>query len=94
MEQYLPLILSAVSGLVMGPLASKLTGGSSIGGIIGGLLGGVGTYYGLEAANVHLFGVPAQGPTALKNILNYVMEGGVGGGVVGVIVGMLVKHKA
>ena len=94
MEQYLPLILSAVSGIVMGPVTSKLTGGSGVGGILGGLLGGIGTYYGLEAANLHLFGVPAQGPTALKNILVYVLEGGVGGGVFGVIGGMLLKRKA
>ena len=49
MEQYLPLILSAIGGTVLGPVISKLTGGSGTGGIIGGILGGIAAHYGLDA---------------------------------------------
>jgi len=93
MEQYLPLILSAVGGTVLGPIFSKLTGGSGTGGVIGGILGGIGAHYGLDAANVQVLGDAAAGATTPMNLLNSLLEGGVGGGVVGVIVGLLMKSR-
>ena len=93
MEQYLPLILSAVGGTVLGPIVSKLTGGSGTGGIIGGILGGIGAHYGLDAANVQVLGDAAAGATSPMNIINSLLEGGVGGGVVGVVAGLLMKSK-
>ncbi|MEQ9435150.1 hypothetical protein [Hyphomonas sp.] len=93
MEQYLPLILSAIGGTVLGPVISKLTGGSGTGGIIGGILGGIAAHYGLDAANVQVLGDAAAGATSPMNIINSLLEGGVGGGVVGLIAGMLMKSK-
>jgi hypothetical protein len=93
MEQYLPLILSAVGGTGLGPIFSKLTGGSGTGGVVGGILGGIGAYYGFDAANVQVLEDAAAGATTPMNILNSLLEGGVGGGVVGVIVGLLMKSR-
>ena len=93
MEQYLPLILSAVGGKVLGPIISKLTGGSGTGGILGGIIGGIAAHYGLDAANVQVLGDAAAGATAPMNIVNSLLEGGVGGGLLGLIAGMLVKQK-
>ena len=47
MENIIPLILSAIGGLVIGPLVSRLTGGGGTGGLIGGIIGGIGAHYGL-----------------------------------------------
>jgi hypothetical protein len=94
MEQFLPLILSAVGGTVLGPLISKFTGGNMSGGLLGGVLGGVAAHFGLEAANVQALGNAALGATDPVNMLNSVLEGGVGGGVLGTIAGMVMKKKA
>ena len=93
MEQYLPLILSAVGGTVLGPIIAKLTGGSGTGGIVGGIIGGLGAHFGLDAAGVQVLGDVAAGATSPMNIINSLLEGGVGGGVLGVIAGMVMKSK-
>ena len=93
MEQYLPLILSAVGGTVLGPIISKLVGGSGTGGIVGGIIGGIGAHFGLDAAGVQVLGDVAAGATSPMNIINSLLEGGVGGGVLGVIAGMVMKSK-
>lgn len=93
MEQYLPLILSAVGGTVLGPIISKLTGGSGVGGILGGIIGGVAAHYGVDAANVQVLGDAAAGATAPMNIVNSLAEGGVGGAVLGLIAGMLNRSR-
>ena len=41
MESILPLILSAIGGLVIGPLVSRLGGGGGTGGLLGGIVGGI-----------------------------------------------------
>tara|TARA_R110000782_G_scaffold21964_3_gene58617 strand:+ start:1651 stop:1935 length:285 start_codon:yes stop_codon:yes gene_type:complete len=93
MEQYLPLILSAVGGTVLGPIISKLVGGSGTGGIVGGIIGGLGAHFGLDAASIQVLGDAAAGATSPMNIVNSLLEGGVGGGVLGVIAGMVMKSK-
>ena len=93
MEQYLPLILSAVGGTVLGPIISQLVGGSGTGGIVGGIIGGLGAHFGLDAAGVQVLGDAAAGATSPMNIINSLLEGGVGGGVLGVIAGMVMKAK-
>tara|TARA_R110000772_G_scaffold107266_2_gene209530 strand:- start:435 stop:719 length:285 start_codon:yes stop_codon:yes gene_type:complete len=93
MEQYLPLILSAVGGTVLGPIISKLVGGSGTGGIVGGIIGGIGAHFGLDAAGVQVLGDVAAGATSPMNIINSLLEGGVGGGVLGVIAGMVMKNR-
>jgi hypothetical protein len=93
MEQYLPLILSALGGTMLGPIVSKIAGGSGAGGIIGGIIGGIGAYYGLDAAGIQVLGDATSGATAPMNIVNSLLEGGVGGGVIGVIGGMIMKSR-
>ena len=93
MESILPLILSAVGGLVIGPLISRLTGGGGTGGLLGGIVGGIAAHFGLDAASIQVLGDAAAGATSPMNILNSLLEGGVGGGLVGVLAGLLMKPK-
>ena len=93
MENILPLILSAVGGVVIGPILTKLTGGGATGGLLGGIIGGLAAHYGLDAANIQVLGDAAASATAPMNIVNSLLEGGVGGGVLGVIAGMVMKPK-
>lgn len=89
MEQYLPLILSAIGGGVLGPIVAKVLGGSGTGGLLGGVIGGIGAHFGADAAGVgNLLGGGAM--VHIQNLL----EGGVGGGILGVIAGMVMKSKA
>ena len=83
MEDIVPLILSAIGGLVVGPLVSRLTGG-----------GGTGAHYGLDAANIQVLGDATASATSPMNIINTLLEGGVGGGIVGVLAGLLMKPKS
>ncbi|MBO6583241.1 MAG: hypothetical protein JJ954_09830 [Hyphomonas sp.] len=92
MEDIIPLILSAIGGLVIGPLVSRLTGGGT-GGLIGGIIGGIGAHYGLDAANIQVLGDAAASSTSPMNIINTLLEGGVGGGIVGILAGLVMKPK-
>jgi len=83
MEQFLPLILSAVGGGALGPIVSKVLGGGGTQGLLGGLLGGVGAHFGADAA-----GIPALlGDSAMLGHVQSLLQGGVGGGVLGVLAG-------
>lgn len=82
MEQYLPLILSAVGGGALGPIVSKLLGGGGTQGLLGGVLGGVGAHFGADAASVGNL----LGDGAMAHVQS-LLEGGIGGGVLGLIAG-------
>jgi hypothetical protein len=89
MEQFLPLIMSAVGGGVLGPLVAKVLKGNVTGGVLGGLLGGVATHFGLNAADV---GPLLAGDGAMA-MIDSLLKGGVGGGVLGTVAGMIMKAK-
>lgn len=93
MESILPLILSAIGGLVIGPLVARLGGGGGTGGLIGGIVGGIGAHFGLDAAGIQVLGDAAADPASLMNIINSLLEGGAGGGIVGVLAGLVMKPK-
>ncbi len=93
MENLLPLILSAVGGVVLGPILTKVTGGGTTGGLLGGIIGGLAAHFGLDAAGIQVLGDAAASSTAPMNIINSLLEGGVGGGVLGIVAGMLMKSK-
>ena len=93
MESILPVILSAIGGLIIGPVLSRLTGGGGTGGLLGGVVGGIAAQYGLDAANIQVLGDAAASATAPMNIVNTLLEGGVGGGIVGILGGVLMKSK-
>lgn len=93
MEAYLPLILSVVGGTVLGPIISKVLGGSGAGGIVGGLIGGLGAHFGLDAAGMEPLLGAGTSATNPMNMLNSVLEGGVGGGVLGIVSGLLMKGQ-
>lgn len=89
MEQYIPLIVSALGGTVLGPIVSKLLGGSGTMGVVGGILGGIGAHYGADAAGVGLL----FGSSPIMIHLQNFLEGGVGGGILGLLAGVLLKKR-
>lgn len=89
METYIPLIVSALGGTVLGPAVARLLGGSGMVGVIGGVLGGVAAHYGAEAGGVgQLLG---SSPMMIHQ-QNFI-EGGIGGGVFGLLAGLAVKKR-
>lgn len=89
MEQYIPLIVSALGGTVLGPVLSKVLGGSGTMGVVGGILGGIAAHYGADAAGTGQM----LGDSALMVHLQNFLEGGVGGGVLGALAGGLLKKR-
>lgn len=89
MEQYIPLIVSALGGTVLGPVLSKVLGGSGTMGVVGGILGGIAAHYGADAAGAGQM----LGDSALMVHLQNFLEGGVGGGVLGALAGGLLKKR-
>jgi len=89
MEAYLPLILSAVGGIVLGPSVSKILGGSGTGGILGGIVGGIAAHYGADAAGISNL----LGDAGIMAMLGNVLEGGVGGGILGAVLGLVMKSR-
>lgn len=89
MEQYIPLILNAVGGLVIGPLVSKLLGGKGGTGAIAGIIGGLAGGYGMNAADIGFQSL--LGNEALMGHLSSFLNGGVGGGIIGGILGLITK---
>lgn len=88
MEQFLPYILSAVGGTVLGPILSKVLGGKGAMGIVGGLLGGLAGGYGMDAAGVQMLG-----GSGMMDAINNLLQGGIGGGVLGGILGLITKSR-
>ena len=89
MEQYIPLILNAVGGLVIGPIVSKALGGKGGTGAIAGIVGGLAGGYGMNAADVGFQSL--LGNEALMGHLSSFLNGGVGGGIIGGILGLITK---
>ena len=89
MEQYIPLIVSALGGIILGPIITRLLGGSTTVGILGGVLGGVGAHYGADAAGI---GPLLGSEPALVHLQNF-LEGAAGGGLLGVVAGILLKKR-
>ena len=91
MEQYIPLILNAVGGLVIGPIVSKALGGKGGTGAIAGIIGGVAGGYGMNAADIGFQSL--LGNEAIMGHLSSFLNGGVGGGIIGGILGLVTKAK-
>lgn len=89
MEQYIPLIVSALGGTILGPVLSKLLGGSGTMGVIGGILGGVAAHYGTDAASMGQL----LGSSPMMVHLQNFLEGGIGGGILGLLAGALLKKR-
>ncbi len=91
MEQYIPLILNAVGGLVIGPIVSKILGGKGGTGAIAGIVGGLAGGYGMNAADIGFQSL--LGNEALMGHLSSFLNGGVGGGIIGGILGLVTKGR-
>lgn len=91
MDQFIPLVISALGGTMIGPIVARLFGGGGTGGVLGGMLGGVAAHYGAAQ-----FGLAETllGDTALMAHLQNFLQGGVGGGVLGLVLGLVMKPKA
>lgn len=89
MEPYIPLIVSALGGTVLGPILARLLGGSGAMGVVGGILGGVAAHYGAEAAGVGLL----FGNSPMMIHLQNFVEGGIGGGILGLLAGAVLKKR-
>lgn len=89
MEQFLPLILSAVGGGALGPIVSKVLGGGGTQGLVGGLLGGVAAHFGADAAGIQ----GLLGNSMVMGAIQSLLQGGVGGGVLGLIAGKVLGNK-
>ncbi|MFN4225063.1 MAG: hypothetical protein ACK4HR_02010 [Hyphomonas sp.] len=90
MEQYIPLLISALGGTVLGPIVSRLVGGSGTGGVLGGIIGGIAAHYGANAAGLG----PLLGDSALMGHIQSFLEGGIGGGILAALAGFVMKKKA
>ncbi len=91
MEQYIPLILNGVGGLVIGPIVSKVLGGKGGTGAIAGVIGGLAGGYGMNAADIGFQSL--LGNEAIMGHLSSFLNGGVGGGIIGGILGLITKAK-
>ena len=89
MEPYIPLIISALGGTVLGPIVSRLMGGSGVGGVLGGILGGVAAHFGADAAGLG----PLLGDTAMMAHIQNFLEGGIGGGILAAVAGAVMKKS-
>lgn len=84
------LLLNGAGGAIIGPLVSQFLGGknqSMLMRVIAGLVGGVGAGAGADAANISL------GSEQTMQIIQSLLEGGVGGGVLASLSGMLKKKS-
>lgn len=89
MEHYIPLIVSALGAVILGPVLSKLLGGSGAMGLIGGILGGIGAHYGADAAGV---GQMLGSSPMMIHIQNF-LEGGIGGAILGLLAGAVSRAR-
>ena len=86
------LLLNGAGGAVLGPLISQFLGGknqSLLVRIIAGVVGGIGAGQGASMAGMGSLLGDAQAMQMIQSVL----EGGVGGGVLATIAGMMGKKK-
>ena len=86
MESILPLILNAGGGAVIGPILSKMLGGSGSKGLLGGIVGGLAGGYGLGEFAGGGFAQLLNGSDIMAYLASF-LNGGVGGGILGGILG-------
>lgn len=89
----LDLVLNGAGGAVIGPFVAQLLGGkqsSLLTRVIAGVVGGVGAGYGADAAGLGAI----FGSGQAMQIVQALVEGGVGGGVLSTLAGVLLKKKA
>lgn len=91
MEQFIPLILNGVGGLVLGPVVSKALGGKGGTGAVAGIIGGLAGGYGMNAADIGFQSL--LGSEALMGLISSFLNGGVGGGLIGGLLGVLTRAK-
>ena len=91
MEQFFPLILNGVGGLVLGPVVSKALGGKGGTGAVAGIIGGLAGGYGMNAADIGFQSL--LGNEALMGLISSFLNGGVGGGLIGGLLGVLTRAK-
>lgn len=89
MEPFIPLILSALGGTILGPILSKLLGGSGAMGVVGGILGGVAAHYGADAAGIG----PLLGTSSTMMAIQNFLEGGIGGGILGLLASIVLRKR-
>ncbi|OZB12801.1 MAG: hypothetical protein B7X53_17460 [Hyphomonas sp. 34-62-18] len=89
MDAYIPLIVSALGGTLLGPVVARLLGGGGLVGVVGGVLGGVAAHYGAEAGGI---GQLLGSSPMMVHLQNFI-EGGIGGGVFGLLAGLAVKKR-
>ena len=89
MEAFIPLIVSALGGVIAVPVLSRLLGGSGEMGLIGGILGGVGAHYGADFAGAGQI----LGTTPMLSHLQNFLEGIAGGGILGLLAGAFSKAR-
>jgi hypothetical protein len=79
------LLVSGLGGGVLGPIISKVLGGSLTKGGIGGLATGAAAQNGVA--------LPSLNGGEMMAYLSSFLQGGVGGGVLGTLAGILMKNK-
>lgn len=87
MQEYLPLIISLISGAVGGNLAGSLLKNFSLGKIGNSILGILGG--GLGGSLLSMLGIATDGGMDLAGILGSIGSGAAGGGVLMAIVGVI-----
>ena len=93
MEQYLPIIISLLSGAAGGNIAGKIlkSGMGTMGRSVTGIVGGAGLGFVMQMMGIG-GGAAASGVDAMSIISN-VVGGGVGGGILTAILGMVTGKK-
>lgn len=89
MEPYIPLIIAALGGTILGPIVTRLLGGRATVGIFGGVVGGIAAHYVADYAGVG----PLLGTDPMLVHIQNFLEGGVGGGILGLVAGLLLKGR-
>jgi len=89
MADYIPLLVSALGGTILGPIVSRLLDGSGTIGVLGGVIGGIAAHFAADAAAIG----PLLGTSAMMLHVQSFIEGGVGGGLIGLIAGLAVKQR-
>ena len=89
MEEYLPYILNAVGGGVLGPIISRLLNGQMSVGALGGVIGGLAAGFGADTAGM----ASVIGNEGMMEMLQDLVEGVVGGGALGSLAGIFTTRK-